>query len=92
MVILLSPAKTLDETPKVNPGLNLPTFRKETNELAGILKSYTPNKIKELMHISATNWQTLIMKDIRTFPADTRPQILRRRFLPLREMSIKALK
>ncbi len=52
MVILLSPAKTLDETPKVNPGLNLPTFRKETNELARILKSYTPNKIKELMHIS----------------------------------------
>jgi len=52
MVILLSPAKTLDETPKVNAGINLPTFRKETNELAKILKTYSPNNIKELMHVS----------------------------------------
>jgi len=52
MVILLSPAKTLDETPNINQGLQLPAFRKQTGELIGILKEYTPKKIKSLMHIS----------------------------------------
>ncbi len=52
MLILLSPAKTLDETPNINPGQELPKFRKKTLELAEILKSYSPTKLKSLMHIS----------------------------------------
>lgn len=52
MLILLSPAKTLDETPKTNQGTELPKFRKKTLELAGILKDYPPKKLKSLMHIS----------------------------------------
>lgn len=52
MLILLSPAKTLAEGPEVNPGLELPQFRKNTTELVSILKDYTPDKIKGLMKIS----------------------------------------
>lgn len=52
MVILLSPAKTLDETPDIKPGLELPKFRKKTLELAGILKDYSPANLRSLMHIS----------------------------------------
>lgn len=52
MLILLSPAKTLDEVPNTKPGKDLPKFRKKTLELAEILKDYPPAKLKSLMHIS----------------------------------------
>jgi len=52
MLILLSPAKTLAEGPEVNPGLELPQFRKHTSELVSILKEHSADQIKELMHIS----------------------------------------
>lgn len=52
MLILLSPAKTLDETPKTHPGTDLPRLRKKTTELVSILKGYSPKKLGDLMHIS----------------------------------------
>ncbi len=52
MLILLSPAKTLAEGPEVNPGLELPKFRKHTSELVKILKDHTQKDIKDLMRIS----------------------------------------
>ena len=52
MLILLSPAKTLDETPETNQGNALPILRKRTTELVHILKDYTPARLGKLMHIS----------------------------------------
>ncbi len=52
MIILLSPAKTLDENYGTGSGKQLPTFRKQSSELISILKEYPPAKIKSLMHIS----------------------------------------
>jgi len=52
MLILLSPAKTLDETQGTDQGTALPELRKRTNELITILKDYSASGIKELMHIS----------------------------------------
>ncbi len=52
MLILLSPAKTLDETPETHQGNALPILRKRTAELVHILKDYTPTRLGKLMHIS----------------------------------------
>lgn len=52
MIILLSPAKTLDEKPDVQQGLEAPQFRKQSGELIKTLKTYSQDDIKSLMHIS----------------------------------------
>ena len=53
MLVLLSPAKTLDESPvslPVKP--SPPVFADKALELAGILKTYRPEDLADLMGIS----------------------------------------
>ena len=52
MLALLSPAKTLNEEQSVQQGLEAPQFRKQSGELISILKEYSTDQIKDLMHIS----------------------------------------
>ncbi|MEE9438761.1 MAG: peroxide stress protein YaaA [Saprospiraceae bacterium] len=54
MIILLSPAKTLDYSSPLNVSLDtsIPIFEKETNQLVRILKKLDVNEIKSLMHLS----------------------------------------
>jgi len=53
MIILLSPAKTLNTEPVPNLlDATQADFRKEAFELAGLLKAYSKKEIKNLMHIS----------------------------------------
>jgi len=52
MLILLSPAKTLDFDESVINGTQAPKFRQKSLDLNNILKAYTPVKLKSLMHIS----------------------------------------
>ncbi|WP_073097246.1 peroxide stress protein YaaA [Cyclobacterium lianum] len=52
MIVLISPAKTLDYS-TTDIGLNTkPAFQKETKELVGILKKKSSKAIRELMHVS----------------------------------------
>jgi len=52
MIILLSPAKSLDFNPKPGVARTQPRFKKETIELAGIMKKKSANDLKNLMSIS----------------------------------------
>tara|TARA_R110001599_G_scaffold159052_1_gene346131 strand:+ start:158031 stop:158819 length:789 start_codon:yes stop_codon:yes gene_type:complete len=53
MLIVLSPAKTLDyETPAHTEIATQPDFMKNSAELIAILREYSPARIAELMHIS----------------------------------------
>ena len=52
MLILLSPAKTLDESSEVPVGNESPVFRKETKQLVEILAKMGQKDIKKLMSIS----------------------------------------
>ena len=52
MLALLSPAKTLNEEQSVQQGLEAPKLRKQSGELISILKEYSKDQIKDLMHIS----------------------------------------
>lgn len=53
MLILLSPAKSLDyETPPVTDRHTLPQFTKESAALIKILRAYTPAEISSLMNLS----------------------------------------
>jgi len=51
MIILLSPAKTLDYNPTEIKASKTPVFKKETSELISILKKKSPADIGKLMHI-----------------------------------------
>lgn len=51
MLILLSPAKTLDMTPSVRPATQ-PRLLKDTKELSGILRKQSRADIQDLMHVS----------------------------------------
>lgn len=53
MIVILSPAKTLDyetKMPEVNP--SLPVYQKEAEELNRIIQPYTPDELASLMNIS----------------------------------------
>ena len=52
MIVLLSPAKTLDYSDTPVEAQDVPKFRKRTFELIQILKQKTPKDLMELMHIS----------------------------------------
>lgn len=53
MIILLSPAKSLDETPlERDVPITAPHFVKDTAELARLAKDMSPQDLKDLMHIS----------------------------------------
>ncbi|MFG0287679.1 MAG: peroxide stress protein YaaA [Rhodopirellula sp. JB044] len=53
MLILLSPAKTLDfETPSKIKNSTQPEWIEESVEIAGLLKQETPASLRDLMHIS----------------------------------------
>lgn len=51
MLILLSPAKTLDMTPSTRPATQ-PRLLKDTKELSGILRKQSRADIQDLMHVS----------------------------------------
>lgn len=52
MIVLLSPAKSLDFNPKPDLDRSQPRFKKDTNELAGIMKKKSAGDLKKLMSIS----------------------------------------
>ncbi len=53
MKLVISPAKTLDfETPPKTKKTSQPEFLAETDELLGVMKTYTPKKLSKLMDIS----------------------------------------
>lgn len=52
MIILLSPAKSLDFNPKPNLSRTQPRFKKDTFELAAIMKKKNAKDLKNLMSIS----------------------------------------
>lgn len=54
MISIISPAKTIKLDRKINLDINSsPVFKKESEELAHILKAYSPDDIGELMKISS---------------------------------------
>ena len=53
MIVLLSPAKTLDFSPVETPALTQPRLLDETSKLAAVLKKKSPKKLQELMSISS---------------------------------------
>lgn len=62
MKIVVSPAKSMDfETLLPTQQYSLPLFLKESQQLNGVLKKHTPNKLSDLMSISdklaELNWQ-----------------------------------
>ncbi len=52
MLLLLSPAKTLDMTPATDHPASQPRLLKETKELATVLKKQSRGDLQDLMHIS----------------------------------------
>ncbi|WP_422005434.1 peroxide stress protein YaaA [Roseivirga pacifica] len=52
MLLVLSPAKTLDFETPCDKEASYPKFRKEALELIGVLKEKTPEEIQQLMDIS----------------------------------------
>lgn len=52
MLLVISPAKTLDFETPCSAEASYPRFRKETMELIGVLKEKTPEEIRQLMDIS----------------------------------------
>jgi cytoplasmic iron level regulating protein YaaA (DUF328/UPF0246 family) len=58
MLLLISPAKTLDTSPPTHPALaelpcTQPQFLKEAAQLVEVVRDYSPHGLAELMHISA---------------------------------------
>ncbi len=53
MIAVLSPAKTLDLQNEERLAYTLPRFKKESQELAGILKNLSQKELQKLMQISA---------------------------------------
>jgi len=52
MIILLSPAKSLNEVQTRRPNYTIPRHRKESFELVKVLRGYQEEDLMELMHIS----------------------------------------
>lgn len=52
MLLLVSPAKTLDFSSSENENFTQPRFMSESKQLVNILKNKTAGELKELMHIS----------------------------------------
>lgn len=52
MILVLSPAKTLDESPSEFDHNSAPAFLKETKKLVSVLKKKSTNDLMNLMHVS----------------------------------------
>ena len=52
MLVLLSPAKTLDFAPVDLPDVTQPRFPEQTARLAEVLRKHSPRKLSDLMHMS----------------------------------------
>ncbi len=52
MIVVLSPAKTLDFSPVEAADVTQPRFLQQTGELANALRRKSPRKLGELMHVS----------------------------------------
>ncbi len=52
MIVLISPAKTLDLNPYPFPNSTEPEYKKEIKELTGIMKKKSKAEIQELMDVS----------------------------------------
>lgn len=52
MIVLLSPAKTLDFTPAETPTTTLPRLLSESQQLVEVLKEKTPQDLQDLMKVS----------------------------------------
>lgn len=52
MILLISPAKTLDFSPSGNDNFTEPRFMTESKELVSILEKRSVDELKQLMHIS----------------------------------------
>ena len=52
MILLISPAKSLDYDPTKFKKHSLPTFAKEIKELVGVMKKKSSSDIRSLMHVS----------------------------------------
>ncbi|HFA47384.1 MAG TPA: peroxide stress protein YaaA [Bacteroidetes bacterium] len=52
MIVILSPAKSLDLSPVETETFTLPRLLEKSEELVGTLKKKSPKKLRELMHVS----------------------------------------
>lgn len=53
MVIVISPAKTIDESPlNISTPHSIPDFINEAADIVNVLKKYSPSRIEKLMHIN----------------------------------------
>lgn len=74
MLLVISPAKTLDFETPCNAEASYPRFRKETMELIGVLKEKTPEEIQQLMDISE-NLAELNVSRYNKFRAAKHPKV-----------------
>ncbi len=74
MLLVISPAKTLDFETPCSAEASYPRFRKETMELIGVLKEKTPEEIQQLMDISE-NLAELNVSRYNKFRAAKHPKV-----------------
>lgn len=74
MLLVISPAKTLDFETPCNAEASYPRFRKETMELIGVLKEKSPEEIQHLMDLSE-NLAELNVSRYRKFRAAKHPKM-----------------
>lgn len=74
MLLVISPAKTLDFETPCDSEASYPRFRKETMELIGVLKEKSPEEIRQLMDISE-NLAELNVSRYNTFRAAKHPKV-----------------
>jgi len=74
MLLVISPAKTLDFETPCNAAASYPRFRKEAMELIGVLKEKSPEEIQHLMDLSE-NLAELNVSRYRKFRAAKHPRV-----------------
>lgn len=74
MLLVISPAKTLDFETPCDAESSYPRFRKETMELIGVLKEKSPEEIQQLMDISE-NLAELNVSRYNKFRAAKHPKV-----------------
>lgn len=74
MLLVISPAKTLDFETPCDAEASYPRFRKETMELIGVLKEKSPEEIQQLMDLSE-NLAELNVSRYRKFRAAKHPKV-----------------
>lgn len=74
MLLVISPAKTLDFETPCDAEVSYPRFREETLELIGVLKEKSPEEIRKLMNLSE-NLAELNLSRYRQFEATKHPKV-----------------